>query len=188
MRIAEFGIGDWSERAKTLEKAPTVPFSIDSLSTMKMLLITIVMAGLVSSAGADPVDTAANVVHSTVRGTKKAAETVANGTKRVVEKVTGAVTPDEDARRVDVNVSGNGVDMPTQLKPGKTAFVVKNSGQTAQNFELRGPNVDREFVSAPGPGETKVLHVTLKRGTYTVYSPERNEDDKRGPTTTLRVK
>lgn len=145
------------------------------------------MSGLACTAGADPVDTAANVVHSTVRGTKRAAETVANGTKRAVEKVTGAVTPDEDARRVDVNVSGDRVDMPTQLKAGKTAFVVRNSTRTAQNFEIRGANIDREFVSAPGPGETKVLHVTLHRGTYKVYSPESNGHDE-SPVTTLHVR
>jgi hypothetical protein len=170
-----------------LEKAVAWPFAIDSLSTMKIVLIAIVTVGLASMAAADPVDTAANVVHSTVRGTKKAAETVANGTKRVVEKVTGAVTPDEDARRVDVNVVGDRVNMPTHLKPGKTAFVVKNSSQAAQNFEIRGPNVDREFVSAPGPGETKVLHVTLERGTYRVYSHE-SDGHNEELVTTLRVR
>jgi hypothetical protein len=154
---------------------------------MKMFLITIVMAGLASIAGADPVDTAANVVHSTVRGTKNAAETVANGTKKAVDKVADALTPDEDARRVDVTIGANGVDMPTTLKPGKTAFVVKNSGSAAQNFEVVGPSVDRQFVTAPGAGDTRVLHVTLKRGTYRVYSPERN-GRKPAPTATLRVR
>lgn len=154
---------------------------------MKTLLTTIVITGLASFAAADPVDTAANVVHSTVRGTKNAAHTVAHAAKKAVDKVEDAVTPDEDARRVDVTISENRVDMPGELTPGKTAFVVKNSGSTAQNFEVRGPSVDRKFVTAPGPGETRVLHVTLKRGTYTVYSPERN-GSKQTRTMTLRVR
>jgi hypothetical protein len=77
--------------------------------------------------------------------------------------------------------------VPTHLKPGKTAFVVKNAGKATQNFEVEGQSIDRKFVTAPGPGETRVLHVTLKRGTYKVYSPEKNAD-KPTPKATLRVR
>jgi hypothetical protein len=64
--------------------------------------------------------------------------------------------------------------MPVSLRPGKTAFIIKNNGTTTQNFELVGEDVDREFMNAPKPGETKVLHATLERGTYKVYSPDIN--------------
>jgi hypothetical protein len=146
----------------------------------------ILFAGVIC-AWADPVDTASNVVHSTVRGTKKAAKTVAHGAKRVAEKVEDVFTPESDARRVDVTVSENGIDMPNELKPGKTAFVVKNAGNKAQNFELSGPDVDRTFASAPAPGQTKVLHATLERGTYTVYSTPAKEK-KEAATVTVKVK
>ncbi|MEY2440316.1 MAG: hypothetical protein QOI34_1701 [Verrucomicrobiota bacterium] len=152
---------------------------------MKTLLTAILVAGVISTSVAQ-VDTAENVVHSTVRGTKRAAKTVAHGAKKAADTVVDAVTPDEDARRVDVTITGDRIDIPTELKPGKTAFVVKNAGKTAQNFEVQGPSVDRKFVAAPGVGETKVLHVTLKRGTYRVYSPER-DGDKQTPKATLRV-
>jgi hypothetical protein len=148
--------------------------------------LTIILAGVISTAVAQ-VDTAENVVHSTVRGTEKAAHTVAHGAKKAADTVVDAVTPDSDARRVDVTVTENRIDVPTQLKPGKTAFVVKNAGQTPQNFEVEGRSVDRKFVAAPNPGETKVLHVTLKRGTYTVYSPGKN-GDKQTNKMTLRVR
>ena len=148
--------------------------------------LSIVFAGLISTATAQ-VDTAENVVHSTVRGTKNAAETVAHGAKKAADTVVDAVTPDSDARRVDVTVADDRIDMPTQLKPGKTAFVVKNAGKTTRNFEVEGRSVDRKFVAAPKPGETKVLHVILKRGTYTVYSPEK-EGNKRTAEVTLRVR
>ena len=133
------------------------------------------------------VDTAENVVHSTVRGTEQAARTVAHGVKKAADTVEDAVTPDSDARRVDVTVTDDRIDMPTQLKPGKTAFVVKNAGKTTQNFEVEGRSVDRTFASAPNPGQTKVMHVILRRGTYTVSSPGKN-GDQGTPKTTLRVR
>jgi len=145
-----------------------------------------VFAGMTSTALAQ-VDTAENVVHSTVRGTEKAARTVAHDVKKAADTVEDAVTPDSDARRVDVTVTDERIDMPAQLKPGKTAFVVKNAGKTTQNFEVEGRSVDRKFVTAPNPGETKVLHVILKRGTYTAYSPGKDEN-KRTPPVTLRVR
>jgi hypothetical protein len=148
--------------------------------------LSIIFAGLISTAVAQ-VDTAENVARSTVRGTKQAAETVAHGAKKAADTVADALTPDEDARRVDVTVSDDHIDMPTRLKPGKTAFVVKNAGKTTQNFEVEGRNIDRKFATAPNPGQTKVLHVNLKRGTYTAYSPGK-EKDKRTAEVTLRVK
>ena len=147
---------------------------------------SIVFAGMVSTAVAQ-VDTAENVVHSTVRGTEKAARTVAHGVKKAADTVEDAFTPDSDARRVDVTITEDRVDMPTQLRPGKTAFVVKNAGKTTQNFEVEGRSVDRKFVAAPNPGQTKVLHVYLKRGTYSVYSPGKT-GDKGTPNATLRVR
>ncbi len=148
--------------------------------------LSIAFAGLISTAAAQ-VDTAENVARSTVRGTKKAAETVAHGAKKAADTVVDAVTPESDARRVDVTVTDDRIDMPTQLKPGKTAFVVKNAGKTTQNFEVEGRSIDRKFVAAPNPGETKVLHVILKRGTYTAYSPGKDEN-KRSANVTLRVR
>ncbi len=149
-------------------------------------LLSIVFAGLISTAVAQ-VDTAENVARSTVRGTEKAARTVAHGVKKAADTVEDAFTADSDARRVDVTVTDDRIDMPTQLKPGKTAFVVKNAGKTAQNFEVEGRSVDRKFAAAPNPGQTKVMHVTLKRGTYTVYSPGK-EGNKRTAEVTLRVR
>src|SRR6202040_2246339 len=121
---------------------------------------SMVFAGMISTAVAQ-VDTAENVVHSTVRGTEQAARTGAHGVKKAADTVEDAVTPDSDARRVDVTVTDNRIDMPTQLRPGKTAFLVKNAGKTTQNFEVEGRSVDRTFASAPNPGQTKVMHVIL---------------------------
>src|SRR5438477_11805530 len=149
--------------------------------------VSIVFVGLISTAAGQVVDTARDVAHSTAQGAKRAAQTVAHGAKKAADTVADALTPDTDARRVDVTVNGDRIDMPTTLKPGKTAFVVKNAGDTAQNFEVEGTGVDRKFIAAPNPGQTKVLHVNLKRGSYTAYSPGRDEN-KKSAKMTLRVR
>lgn len=156
---------------------------------MKTFLTVIAIAGLGSTVALGQVlDTAKNVAKSTAQKTKDAAQTVAHGAKNAANKVADALTPDPDATRVDVTVADDKIDMPTDLERGKTAFVVKNDGKTTQNFEITGGSVDRKFVTPPGPGETKVLHVTLKRGnTYTVYSTD-PDDGKRTRRMTLKVK
>ena len=146
-----------------------------------------IVAAVATATAIAQVDTAENVVNSTVRGTEQAARTVAHGVKKAADTVEDAFTPDSDARRVDVTMTDDRIDMPAQLKPGKTAFVVKNAGKTTQNFEVEGQSVDRTFAAAPNPGQTKVMQVILKRGTYTVYSPGKDES-KRTAEVTLRVR
>lgn len=108
----------------------------------------------------DALDTANNVGHAAVRHTKDAVDTV-----------TDALTPEPDARRVDVTMTEYKFDMPTELKPGKTAFVVKNAGKRKHNFEIKGASTDRKFQKNLAPGDTRVLHVVLERGTYEVTCP-----------------
>ncbi len=124
----------------------------------------------------DTADTAKNVGHSVARGTKKAVNTVVD-----------ALTPDPDARRVDVTLSEYKIDMPTSLKPGKTAFVVKNVGKKKHNFQVKGNGTDRKFLRNLGANETRVLHVVLKRGTYAISCPVDFHPAK-GMKTTLTVR
>jgi hypothetical protein len=146
---------------------------------MKTFFVMMIVAGLVSGAAGQPLETAENVAKTTAEKTKEAAHTVAHGVKKAANKIEDALTPDPDARRVDVTVNDGEVNMSSDLEPGKTAFVVKNEGKTTTNFEVTGGDIDHKFVAPPGPGETKVLHVTLKRGVhYTIYST--NKDDGEG--------
>ena len=124
----------------------------------------------------DTVDTASNVGHAAARHTKEAVETVAE-----------AVTPEPDARRVDVTMTEYKFDMPTELKPGKTAFVVKNTGKKKHNLQIKGAGVDQKFQKNLAPGETRVLHVVLERGTYEVTCPVDFHPQK-GMKTTITVK
>jgi uncharacterized cupredoxin-like copper-binding protein len=149
---------------------------------MKTFLSTIIAAVISSTVVraqgpvTDAVDTAKNVGHAAVRHTKEAADTVAD-----------ALTPEPDARRVDVTMTEYKFDMPTELKTGKTAFVVKNTGKKRHNFEIKGAGIDRKFQRNLGPNETKVLHVVLARGTYEVTCPVDFHPQK-GMKTTVTVK
>jgi len=155
---------------------------------MKMFFVMMLVAGLVSGVAGQPLDTAENVAKKTAEKTKEAAQTVAHGVKKAANKVEDALTPDPDARRVDVTVNDGEVNMSSDLESGKTAFVVKNEGKATTNFEVKGGDIDRKFVTPPGPGETKVLHVTLKRGVhYNIYSTN-SDDAKPTKKMTLNVK
>jgi uncharacterized cupredoxin-like copper-binding protein len=133
---------------------------------MKTLFLMIIAAAIsctvvrAQNPVTDALDTANNVGHAAVRHTKDAVDTV-----------TDALTPEPDARRVDVTMTEYKFDMPKELKPGKTAFVVKNAGKRKHNFEIKGASTDRKFQKNLAPGDTRVLHVVLERGTYEVTCP-----------------
>jgi uncharacterized cupredoxin-like copper-binding protein len=148
-------------------------------------IITVALSlGVVWAEG--PVEKAGDVAEDVVETAKNVGHKVVKGTKEVVHKVVGAVTPDPDARRVDVTLSNDKIDMPTSLEPGKTAFVVKNTGTEKHNFVVHGNDGSHKFTADLQPNETKVLHVQLKRGTYTAYSPV-DGNRKKGTETTLTV-
>jgi hypothetical protein len=115
--------------------------------------------------------------------TKEAGKAVVNETKKAVEAVKDAVTPDSDARRVDVTLEDKRVELPKQIPAGKTAFVVKNSAGMKQNFRIRGEGVDKRFMMDVDPNDSKTLNIDLKPGTYKVHVPDTN-----GPEATLQVK
>jgi iron uptake system EfeUOB component EfeO/EfeM len=109
---------------------------------------------------------ASDAANTAVEKTKEAGRAVAKTTKNAANAVVDAVTPDADANKVNVNVTEDSIDMPKSVEPGKTAFVVKNSGKEKHNFEVRGHGIDKKFMLALAPDQTKVLHVDLKTGQY----------------------
>jgi uncharacterized cupredoxin-like copper-binding protein len=110
--------------------------------------------------------------------TKEAGRAVASGTKQAVEAVKDAVTPDADARKVDVTLTENHIAMPKHLEPGKTAFVVRNTGKEKHNFEIEGQGIEKKFLTSLDPDESKTLHVDLKPGTYKVFCPMKDHEHK----------
>jgi uncharacterized cupredoxin-like copper-binding protein len=150
-----------------------------------IILAVTVSIGTVRAQG--PVQKATDVAEDTAETAKNVGHSVAKGTKKAVNTVVDALTPDADARRVDVTLGEYKIDMPTSLKPGKTAFIVKNAGKHKHNFEVKGNGTDQKFLVDLIPKQTKVLHVNLKRGTYTVYCPV-GDNQKKGMETSLTVR
>jgi uncharacterized cupredoxin-like copper-binding protein len=150
-----------------------------------IILAVTVSIGTVRAQG--PVQKATDVAEDTAETAKNVGHSVAKGTKKAVNTVVDALTPDADARRVDVTLGEYKIDMPTSLKPGKTAFIVKNAGKQKHNFEVKGNGTDQKFLVDLTPKQTKVLHVNLKRGTYTVYCPM-GDNQKKGMETSLTVR
>ena len=120
-----------------------------------------------AKAAATAAETAKHVGEAAVRHTKHAVETVAD-----------AFTPEPDARRVDVTLTDHHIDMPSHLSTGKTALVVKNTGEKTHNFQIEGDGVNKKFLTDLSPGQSKVLHITLEHGKYTAFSPSEGDRDK----------
>jgi uncharacterized cupredoxin-like copper-binding protein len=103
--------------------------------------------------------------------TKEAGRAVADTTKKTAEVIAEKVTPDADARKVEVTLSEKHIGMPKSLNAGKTAFVVTNNGKGKHNFEIEGVGIDKKFMLSLDPKDTKTMHVDLKPGTYKVSCP-----------------
>ncbi|EDY22332.1 hypothetical protein CfE428DRAFT_0457 [Chthoniobacter flavus Ellin428] len=120
---------------------------------------------------------------------KKTGKTIMDDTKKVGTTLKDAVTPNSDARKVDVTLTERHIEMPRELPAGKTGFVVKNDGKESQGFRIEGNGLDKEFMIAVSPNESKTLDVDLKPGTYKVFipMPGKNSEPK-GHEVSLRVK
>jgi uncharacterized cupredoxin-like copper-binding protein len=129
----------------------------------------------------------ADTVEKIGEKTKDAGRSIAEGTKKAAESVVDAVTPDKDARKVEVKLTEHRIDMPKSLGSGKTAFVVTNSGKEKHNFQVAGGGIEKKFMIDLSPDETKTLHVDLKPGSYKVTCPINNHDEE-GMRMTLTVK
>lgn len=112
----------------------------------------------------------AEVWDKTKTKTKEISKTVAKKTKETVKAIEHKIdAPDADARKVNVTITDAGVQMPATLRPGKTAFIVKNSGKQKHNFEIQGEHLDKSFWFAIAPNESKTMQVNLKSGSYEAH-------------------
>ena len=135
-------------------------------------LISIILAGAISIAIAPAQgDRAATAAQDTADTAKTVGRSVARGTENAADTIAEALTPDSDARRVNVTMSEYKFDLPSTLKPGKTAFIVKNAGKKTHNIEIKGNGIDQKFAANLRPGQSRVLHIVLKRGIYDVTCP-----------------
>lgn len=142
-----------------------------SSSTMKTLISIILVSAISVGIAQAQGDRAATAAQDTADTAKTVERSVARGTEDAVDTAAEALTPDPKAHKVNVTMTEYRFTMPTTLKPGKTAFIVKNAGKKIHNIEIKGNGIDQKFRANLRPGQSRVLHVVLKRGTYDVTCP-----------------
>ena len=114
--------------------------------------------------------TTKKVSKAVVKTTKETSKAVVKKTKETVKAIEHSIdTPDADARKVQVTITDEGVQMPRSLRAGKTAFIVANTGKEKHNFEIEGENLDKSFWFAIAPKDSKTMQVDLKPGTYEAH-------------------
>jgi uncharacterized cupredoxin-like copper-binding protein len=155
------------------------------------MLASLALAGALSFASAAEEKTfsekAGETLNKAAQRTKEAGRAVADTTRKAAESVAEAVTPDADARKVEVTLTEHKINMPNSLSAGKTAFVVTNNGKDKHNFEIEGQGIDKKFMMSLGPNDTKTLHVDLKPGSYKILCPVGDHADE-GMKVNLQVK
>lgn len=124
-------------------------------------------------------DTAKAVGRATKETAKDVGQTLKRGTEKVANKIEETLAPDADARRVDVKLTGDRIDMDETVPAGKTAFVVTNTSNEKLTFALQSAQLDEPFVSTLEPQQTKSYTVHLERGSYKVGCVVRGKEKHR---------
>lgn len=79
---------------------------------------------------------------------------------------------------VEVTLTDHRIDMPSTLPAGPTTFSITNAGKAEHNFEVEGQGIETELAQNLRPGETGTLQVDLRPGTYHVYCPVANHQER----------
>jgi|GEM_PF-310223 len=72
---------------------------------------------------------------------------------------------------VEVRLTEFKIEMPLQLRAGRTLFKVSNVGGMFHRFEVEGVGIEEEIEPGLDTGQTKTLELDLKPGIYEVYCP-----------------
>lgn len=75
---------------------------------------------------------------------------------------------------VEVVLTDDGIEMPTELPAGAAMFEVTNGGTTPHGFAIEGVDDQLEELA---PDQLDTLHLELEPGTYTVFSPVSGDAD-----------
>ena len=79
---------------------------------------------------------------------------------------------------VEVTLTDFRIDMPATLPAGPTTFQITNAGKSEHNFEVEGQGIETELAQNLQPGESGTLEVDLRPGTYHVYCPVANHEER----------
>lgn len=99
-------------------------------------------------------------------------EVSAAGSYEAGARVTVSGQPAADTVRV--TLLEYSIEMPATLSPGRTVLVVLNSGTMAHNFRITGQGIEQVFPASLLPGQSRMMTVDLRPGSYDVYCPADN--------------
>jgi uncharacterized cupredoxin-like copper-binding protein len=156
---------------------------------MKTPIVSLVAAGLflglamVQAEEKTAGEKASEMWDQTKETAKEVGSAIADKTRETIARIEDAIDkPDDDARKVEVQLNESGVQMPKTLSPGKTAFVVKNTGKQKHNFEIKGDSLDKSFWFSLDSDQTKTMQVNLEAGTYEAICTVDGHAEKEGRT------
>lgn len=87
---------------------------------------------------------------------------------------------------VQVTLADYSIEMPATLLPAQYTFNVTNSGTHEHSFEVEGEGIEKALDRPLQPGQSAKLVVDLRAGTYKVYCPVADHEE-RGMTRPLVV-
>jgi plastocyanin len=113
-------------------------------------------------------------------------EEVAEAIEEIESEVEGAL--EEPIDTIEVNETEFSLDPAnvTLDQPGTYVFRAVNSGDGVHALEIEGEGIEEETVDVP-PGESTLLRVNLDPGTYTLYCPV-GDHEERGMRATITVR
>ena len=91
---------------------------------------------------------------------------------------TGA--PDDD-EGIEVILTDYEIQMPDSIFAGNTVFQIINKGEMAHSFAIRGVDAEElvtELDTKLEPGASAVMEVALETGSYDVFCPIGDHDDR----------
>ena len=99
------------------------------------------------------------------------------------------VPPDAVAlvqKDVQVTLDDSTIEMTPTLPASQVTFNVSNTGSQEHSFQIAGAGVDRKLDRPLQPGQSSKLVVDLRAGTYKVYCPV-GDHEQRGITRSVVV-
>lgn len=88
---------------------------------------------------------------------------------------------------VQVTLSDYRIEMPATLSSAQVTFNVSNRSTQEHSFEIEGEGIEKALDRPLGPGQSAKLVVDLRAGTYQVYCPVADHEE-RGMTRPLVVR
>lgn len=90
------------------------------------------------------------------------------------ENTNEGTNPSPGAVAVEVRLTDDAIELPSEIPGGQAQFEVSNAGEEPHGFAIEGVDAALDELQ---PDQLETLRVELEPGTYTVYSPVEGDRD-----------